>query len=166
MSLRSVRYPVFLLEVDFISSLSLLLGLSSKVPPFECLTSQVSGALLGGGRGCPNPPISWGCLFTLFCRLSGLQSFSLPQYQTRFPSHHTPTHFPSLSPHLWLLSSLSQVGLRRLHLGTSVCWSFWVLWIVSCVVCTLFCLMISSHYWVHTIHILLVWITSHRMIFS
>jgi hypothetical protein len=38
--------PVFLLEVGSISSLSLPLGISSKVPPFESrdsLTSQVSG---------------------------------------------------------------------------------------------------------------------------
>jgi hypothetical protein len=39
--------PVFLLEVGSIRSLSLLLGISSKVPPFESwesLTSQVIGA--------------------------------------------------------------------------------------------------------------------------
>ena len=43
--------PVFLLEVGFISLLSLLLGTASKVPPFgswESLTSQISGAFWRG----------------------------------------------------------------------------------------------------------------------
>jgi hypothetical protein len=43
--------PIFLLEVDCISSLSLLSGISSKVPPpyktWESLTSQVSGSFWG-----------------------------------------------------------------------------------------------------------------------
>jgi hypothetical protein len=39
---------------------------------------------------------------------------------------------------LWLLSSLSQVGLRHPHLGTSACWPFWVLWTVSWVFLCLF----------------------------
>jgi hypothetical protein len=58
------------------------------------------------------------CLHS-FCRSSGLQSFSLTQYQIRFP---LPLNVPplssysftssSLTPHLWLLSSLSQVELK------------------------------------------------------
>ena len=49
--------PVFLLEVGSISSLSLLLGISYKVPPFEfweSLTSHVPGAFWGFS------PTSWG----------------------------------------------------------------------------------------------------------
>jgi hypothetical protein len=34
---------------------------------------------------------------------------------------------------LWLLSSLSQVGLRHPHLATSACCPFWILWTLSCV---------------------------------
>jgi hypothetical protein len=95
--------PVFLLEVGSMSYLSLLFGISSKVPPFgswESLTSKVYGAF-------------WSIYS--FCWLSGLQSFSLSQYQIRFPSppNSLPSTFlpGSLPPLLWLLSFLSQVGL-------------------------------------------------------
>ena len=79
--------PVFLLDVGFISSFSLLLDISSKDPLFEScqsLTSQVSGAFWRV------PPTSYFLRLPVsiffFCWSSGLQSFSLTQYQIRFPS--------------------------------------------------------------------------------
>ena len=65
--------PVFLLEVDSISSLFLLLGISSKVshlPGLWCI-------LEGPPKFLP-PEVA---CFHSFCWLSGLQSFSLTQYQ-------------------------------------------------------------------------------------
>jgi hypothetical protein len=87
--------PAFLLEVDSISSLSPLLGISFKVPPFEfweSFTSQVS----------EGPPI-WGGWFLFFS--AGSQSFTpdspLPQYLIMFPfsspcplSHPGPSFCP------------------------------------------------------------------------
>ena len=79
--------------------LPLLSSFSSKVPPFESwesCTSQVSGAF--GGGDTPNllfPEVS--CLYS-FCWPSGLQSFSLTQYQIRFPSFP----FTSLTPSTFL----------------------------------------------------------------
>jgi hypothetical protein len=134
---------VFLLEVGFISSLSLLTGILYKVPPYESLesrTSQVSGAFWGGGS--PQPLISWGCLFTFFCWASGLQCFSLTQYQIRFSSSlhspHTQSTFPPksfpLSPIVreiaffspkWVLTLALQLveifEFCGLYLGYSVC---------------------------------------------
>ena len=95
-------YPVFLLEVGSISSLSLLSGISWKVPPYESwesLTSQDSGALWGGP---PQPPISWGCNFIFF--LLALRASVL------FPhpiSNQVPLYPPCPQPHPHLLPSSS-----------------------------------------------------------
>ena len=67
--------PVLLLDVGSISSLSLLLGVWSKVPPFESLeslTSWVSGAF---GGVSPNLLFSEVTCLHSFCWPSGLQSF-------------------------------------------------------------------------------------------
>ena len=125
--------PVFLLEVGSISSLSLLLGISSKVPPFESwesFTSQVSGTL-------------WGCLFPFFLlalRASVVFPHPIPDHVPLSPPPTPSTLLPgpSLPPHLWFLFSLSQVGLRCPHLGTSACWAFWILWTIPCVFCIFF----------------------------
>jgi hypothetical protein len=64
-------------------------------------------------------------------------SFSLTSYQITFPSPPpTPSPIfsllaPSLPPHLWLLSSPSQMGLRGPHLATSVCWPFFFFFFIS-----------------------------------
>jgi hypothetical protein len=105
-----ISCPVFLLEVGSISSLSLLSGISFKVPPFESwesLTSQVYGELWGVPPNLLFP--EFACLHA-FCWTSGLQFFSLTQYQIMFcsPSHclHPPNQLslpnPSLSPHFLL----------------------------------------------------------------
>jgi hypothetical protein len=134
--------PVFLLEVSSISSLSLLSGISSKVPPlesWESLIFQVSSTF-------------WGVPPTYILKLPVSILSAGPQGFSHFPSPNTrsgsplpstspsPSTFPprSFPPHLWLFSSLSQVGLRRPHLGTSACWAFWVLSTVSWVFLTLF----------------------------
>jgi hypothetical protein len=134
--------PVFLLEVGSISSLSLLtllLGISSKVPVSPGSLSPLWCTLHRSPP--PPPPISWSCLHS-FCWPSGLQSFSLTQYQIKFPfplkSHPLSIQGPSLPPHLWLLSSPSQVGLRHPHLDPSACWPLWVLWTIYRVFCTYF----------------------------
>jgi hypothetical protein len=85
--------------------------------------------------GSPQPPISWGCLFPFFLlalRDSVLFSHPIPDQVPLSP--HSWFNFPpgSLTPSpLWMHLSLSQVGLRCSHLGTSACWRFWVLWTVS-----------------------------------
>jgi hypothetical protein len=124
--------PVFLLEVGSLTSLSLLLGISSKVPPFESwetLTSQVSGAF------CRVPPYSYFPRLHVSILSAGPPGFS------NFPSPNTksgstlPPPFPhplslsgrSLPPYMWFLSSPSRVGLRHPHLAPSACWPFWVL---------------------------------------
>jgi hypothetical protein len=93
--------------VGSINSLSLLSDISSKVPPFDfwkSLTSQVSGAswCVCGGVPCNLlfPEVS---CFHSFCWPSGLQSFSLTQYQIRFLSPLLPpnlSNFPPRSLHL------------------------------------------------------------------
>jgi hypothetical protein len=63
--LSIIWYLVFLLEVGYKSSLSLLTGISSKIPPFESwesLTFQGSGAFW---RVLPTST-SQGCLFSFF----------------------------------------------------------------------------------------------------
>jgi hypothetical protein len=88
--------PVFLLEVGSISSLSLLLNISSNVPPFESresLTSQVSGTFWR--LTLPNLLSPKVACFPSFCWHSVLQSFSLTQYQIRF---HSPPPFPPPRP--------------------------------------------------------------------
>ena len=55
--------PVFLLEVGSINFLSLLLSISSKVPPYELWESLISQVSCAHWE-FPQPPISWGCLFT------------------------------------------------------------------------------------------------------
>jgi hypothetical protein len=75
--------PVFLLEVGSISSLSPLLGISSKVPPFESwdtLTSQVSGAFCGGWSGVGR---SYFLRLPVYILSAGPPGFS------PFPSHNT-----------------------------------------------------------------------------
>jgi hypothetical protein len=114
--------PVFLLEVGSISSLSLLSGISSKVPPYESwesLTSQVSGAFWE----TPNLLFPEVACFHCFCWSSGLQSFSLTQYQIMFSStptlqaygletsKPTPSEIvPSIKPHLINLTEIPPTG--------------------------------------------------------
>jgi hypothetical protein len=124
-----------------ISSLSLLLGISSKVHPcesWESPTSQVSGVLRG--RAPPNflfPEVT--CLHS-FCRSSALQSFSLTQYQVRFPPTST---FPlkSLRPsplriaffslpleHFSLLSRMNSVDcILCILYDVLFCFVFWLI---------------------------------------
>ena len=139
--------PVFLLEVSSISSLSLLSGISFKVPHFESWVSHLPG-LWCIMEGPPNLLSSEVAYFHSFCWPSGLQSFSLTQYQIMFPSpplpHSVhPVHFPSQYTFLPSLSTcdcflLSPVGLRHPVLGTSACWDeFCVSW-VFCTVLYLF----------------------------
>jgi hypothetical protein len=127
--------PIFLLEVGSASfPLLLLSGISFKVPPFESwesLTFQVSSAFWRV------PTISYLPRLPVSIISTGPQGFSpFPSFNTR-SDYSLPLlapspcpHFfpgPSFPPHLWLLSSPSQVGLRCPHLGTSACWPFWVL---------------------------------------
>jgi hypothetical protein len=79
--------PCLAAGVGCISTLSVLLGISSIVHPFEScesLTSQVSGAFLF---------LEVSCLH-YFCWTSVLHSFSLTQYQIRFPSPIISMRFP------------------------------------------------------------------------
>jgi hypothetical protein len=62
----------------------------------------------------------------------------VPLPTTALPPCPLSLQSPSFLPHLWLLSSLSQVGLKRPHLGTSACWVFWILWTMSCVFCVFY----------------------------
>jgi hypothetical protein len=143
--------PAFLLKVGSISSLFLLSGISSKVPPiesWESLTSHVSGAIWR----VPQPPISRGFLFPFFLltlRASTTFPCPIPDH-VPLSSALTPLHLlslsnPSLPLHLWFLSSLSPVWLRCSHLGTSTCWTFWALWTVSWVLCTIFVWLLSTY---------------------
>jgi hypothetical protein len=97
-----IWHAFFLLEVASISSFSLLLDISSNVSPYESwvpLTSQVSSAFFGPPPNLLFPEVA--CLHSFFCP-SGLQSFSLTQYQIRFPSPlptpPNPIHFPFQVP--------------------------------------------------------------------
>jgi hypothetical protein len=110
--------PVFLLDVDSISSLSLPLGISCKVPPFvswESLTTQVSGAF----RRVPQPLIFWGAWFRGLFFLLALRAsvLYLTQYQIRFPfpSHCTP---PITFPPRPLPSFLLVIAFFSLPRGT------------------------------------------------
>jgi hypothetical protein len=69
--------------------------------------------------GSPNLLFPEVACFHSFCWSSRLQSFSLHNNKSGSPllsTSHPSTFFPdpSLPPHLWLLSSLSQVGLIHL----------------------------------------------------
>jgi hypothetical protein len=79
---------VFLLEVGSIHSLSLLLGISSKVPPFESWQSPPWTLVLSGG--CPYllPP-EVAC-FLSFCWPSELQYISPTHNLITFPSFPIP----------------------------------------------------------------------------
>jgi hypothetical protein len=94
--------PVFLLEVNSITSLFLLSGISSKVPPLSLETLELRSSThrsLVQSRGSPQPPTSLSCLIQFFLRPSELQSFSLTQYQMRFPSSsHLSVFFFSPKP--------------------------------------------------------------------
>ena len=85
-----------------ISSLSLLSGILSKVPPFESwesLTSQFSAAF--SGRGCPQPPIFWSCLFTFFLlhpRTSVLFLHPILDHMSLSVQFPPPIHYPSEVP--------------------------------------------------------------------
>ena len=109
---------VFLLEVDSTSCLSLILGISSKVPPFESwesLTSQVSR-----GFSYLLPP---EVEFLSVDPHSSTLVLSIPDHVSLFP-FPSPLPPSSLPPPLclpWFLSSLSQVGLNYPHLGPSAC---------------------------------------------
>jgi hypothetical protein len=91
--------PVFLLEMDSISSLSLLSGSSSKVLPLgsESLTSQVSGAIwrVLPTSYFPRLPVS-----TLSAGPQGFSPFPSPSIRSGFPLPSTPslTHFPFQDP--------------------------------------------------------------------
>jgi hypothetical protein len=90
--------PVFLLEVISRSSLSLLMGISSKVHPLKpgSFNSQVSGAFWGYPQ-LLFPEVA--CLHS-FWWPSWHQSFSLTQCHIRFPStlhFPTPSTFPPRS---------------------------------------------------------------------
>jgi hypothetical protein len=136
--------PAFLLEVGSLSSLSLLLRISSKVLPLSPRVSHLPDlwCILN------DPPTSFLLRLTFFVLSAGPQDFRpLPSPNTRSCSPLSPNALPpsplsrpgpSLPPHLSILSSTSQVGLRIPHLGTSACWSFWVSWTVSWVFCTFF----------------------------
>jgi len=96
--------PVFLLEVGSLSSLSLLSGIWSKVPPFEfweSLNSQVSGAFWG-----EDPQTSYILRLPVSILSAGPQGFNpFPSCITRSGSPLLPTpshqvHFPSQVPHL------------------------------------------------------------------
>ena len=137
--------PIFLLEVGSISSLFLLSGISSKIPPFESwetLTFQDSGAFW---RAPPHLLFPEVACFHSFCWPSGLQFFSLIQYQTRFPflllrlPLH-PVHFPSQVPSSLplVISFFSLPSGTEASMSTSVCWPFWVLWTVPWVLFILF----------------------------
>ena len=132
--------PIFLLEVGSISSLSLLFGTLSKFPPFdswESLNSQVSGAFWRVPLTSYLPRLLLSILsvgsqvFSPFLSPSTRSGSLLP-----WSPYPLSLSGPSLPPHLWLLSSLSKVGLRHLHLGISAWWPFWVLRTVSWVFCT------------------------------
>jgi hypothetical protein len=112
-------YPVFLLVVGSISSLSLLLAILSKVPLFEswdCLTSQVSGAF-------------WRVLPTSYLEMlpvsilsAGFQGFNpFPSLLIRFSSLPLPlyTFLPrSLSPFPLVIAFFSlQSGTEESSLG-------------------------------------------------
>ena len=96
--------PIFLREKGSISSLSLLSGISSKVPPFISgafwrvpLTSyflRLPVSILSVGPQCFSP-------YTSLNTWSGSPFPPTPPHLLSLPG-------PSLSPHLWLLSSLSQ----------------------------------------------------------
>jgi hypothetical protein len=138
--------PVFLLEVGSISFLSLLSGISPKVPPFEfweALTSQIS---VHSGE-FPQPPISWGCLFTLFLLSLGASvlfphpiSGHIPLSPNSIPLLFISLPGPSLPPHLWLISSLSQMGLGCPHLDLQLveCFEFCGLYLVYSVLLLIF----------------------------
>jgi hypothetical protein len=144
--------PVFLLAVGSISYLYLLSGISSKVPE----TSQVSGAFW---RWVPQPPISWGCLFTFFLpalRVSVLFPHPIPDQVSLSPPHCPPTLSPFpprsvlLTPLLIAYFSLTS-GSESPHLEISACWTLWVLWTlgflywISWVFCTFFFWLISTY---------------------
>jgi hypothetical protein len=131
---------VFLLEMGSINSLSLLsllLSISSLNPrslsPYRSLVHS---------RRSSQPPISWCGLFTFFLlalRASVLFPLPIPDQVPLSPPTPQPHPLfllgPFLPPHLWLLSSLSQVGLSCPYLGTSAWWAFLILWSISCVFC-------------------------------
>jgi hypothetical protein len=123
--------PDFLVEMSSVSSLSLLSGISSKVPPFESwesLTSQISGT----SCRVPPPPTSWGwqCAFFLLA-LGGYSHF--PSLSARSGSSFSPKLPPTfprrspLSPYSLLLSSPFQVRLSRPHLDPQN-WSIELNW--------------------------------------
>jgi hypothetical protein len=124
--------------------------------------------ILGGGGPLNLLFPKVACLYSFYWP-SWLQFFSLNQQQIRFSFiPHCPPLHPHYIPnpsHLWLLSSLSHVGLSHPHLGTSRCWAFWNLWTVSWEFCVgffhflsfpfFFFWLISTYWWVHTMHVLL-----------
>jgi hypothetical protein len=105
------------------------------------LISQVSGAFWKVSPNLLSPEVA---VSILAARSQGFSHFPSPNTISCSPlpqsDLHTTSPFslpgPSLPFHLWLLSYPSQVGLRNPNLGTSSCWTFGVLWIVSWVYCT------------------------------
>jgi hypothetical protein len=145
--------PVFQWEVESIISLSLLSGISSKVVRISHLAGL--RCILEGLLNLLPPEVA--CFYP-FCWPSGLHSFSLTQYLIRVPSSSTLSTFPprSIFPSTLVIAvSPSQVGLRLPHMGPSVCPSVWILWTVSWVFSIFFFLLISTYYWIHTLHVFL-----------
>jgi hypothetical protein len=110
---------------------SLLLIPESLSPPRSLVHSE----------GLLQPPTSRGCLSPFFLLALRVSVLFPHQSHIMFPTAHPLSNFPhrSLLPFsLWLLSSSTLVVLRHSHLSSSVCWPFWVLWIISWVFCTFF----------------------------
>jgi hypothetical protein len=107
-------------------------------------------------------PISWGCLFTFFLLALGasvLFPHPIPDQVSLPPLCPLSLPGPSLPPHLWLLSSLSQVGLRHPHLGTSACWPFWVLNLgYSVLYLFTYLLLVNIYLLVSTYHAMSFWV--------
>ena len=130
--------PVFLLEVGSVICLSLLLGISSEVPPFEfweSLNSQVSGEF------CRVPPTSYvlklpASIFLLAFRASDLFPHPITDQVSSLPPTPSPWstfHLRSLPPSPFLIAFFSlPIVIEMSSLG-----HFSLLNLLSLVDCTL-----------------------------
>jgi hypothetical protein len=130
--------PIFLLEMGSISSFSIMLGISSNIPPFESLTSQVYDAFWGV------PSTSYFLRLPVYILSAGPQGFSSfpsPNTWSGSPSYHPlhphSIHFASLSPSPLVTDFFSPPS------GTD---AFCVLWTLSWVFCTFFLFWLISSY--------------------
>ena len=143
--------PVFLLEVGSISSLSLLSGISSKVPSYESwesLTSQVSGALWG------DPPTSYFLRLPVYILSAGPQGFSpFLSPNTRFPSpHNLPQVLPTLptcecfllSPSGTEASSLGHFSLLSFLSSVDSVLAILYIFVLYFIVCLFDCLFMAN----------------------